>query len=88
MIPTEEVSARRREIEGKLKQVGVGGGLAAGPAGALGLGMRPQPQRVAWKRGLGAGLEVPTGPGSVPGLPKGLFTSLRAWQHPQASFRA
>lgn len=36
MIPSEEVSARRREIEDKLKQVGLGLGRAAGAAGAGG----------------------------------------------------
>lgn len=42
MIPTEEVSARRREIEDKLKQVGLGKGPAPGRAGP-GLGPRPEP---------------------------------------------
>lgn len=52
MIPTEEMSARRREIEDKLKQVRLGRGAAAGPVGAWMWGwacsLSALPRRRAW----------------------------------------
>lgn len=51
MIPSEEVSARRREIEDKLKQVGLGLGRAAGAAGAGGRAWARSPLALPGRRG-------------------------------------
>lgn len=68
MIPSEEVSARRREIEDKLKQVGLGLGSAAG---AVGAGGWPGPA-APWRcRGDEAGSGGPHRAWERPGTPQG-----------------
>lgn len=70
MIPTEEMSARRREIEDKLKQVGLGRGHAAGPVSAWMWGwafsLSALPRRRAWQRPCGSRGSV-SGPRSPQG---------------------
>lgn len=51
MIPSEEVSARRREIEDKLKQVGLDLGRSAGAAGAWGWARARSPPALPGRRG-------------------------------------
>lgn len=52
MIPTEEMSARRREVEDKLKQVWLGRGGRRGSCRCVDVGPGLQPQRVASETGL------------------------------------
>lgn len=89
MIPSEEVSARRREIEDKLKQVPPGLGRAEGAAGAAARARSPLalPGRRGWvwrsPQGLGASRvpsgasSPPPGSGAYPGPLQGLVCRVR-----------
>lgn len=71
---------------GQAQAGGTGLGTRCGSCRGRGLGLGPQPPGVAGETRLG--LEVPTGPGGVPGPLKGLVTPLLAWERPQLPFKA